>query len=263
LRLLGDEREGVPLRAIVNTHSNIDHIGGNALIQKRTGCEVWATRLEGLLTEWPPLEPTLLWSAHPFKQIRGKSAEAKPSRVTFFGAPETQEDPGGEYPIRDTLLTAAPLPGHYLDMIGVRTPDGVFFLADALFDPAILEKYHFSVMLDIASAHKTLDKIERSEARWFVPCHAPATRDVVELVRRNRESLGWITEAVYGALADRPLTREEILSRLGSAQGMEMDVLHLLLNLTSVCAHLTYLADLNRVEPFVEDCRLLWRQKSV
>ena len=33
-------KRNVPLRAIVNTHSNADHVGANAFIQKRTSCEV-------------------------------------------------------------------------------------------------------------------------------------------------------------------------------------------------------------------------------
>jgi hypothetical protein len=119
-------------------------------------------------------------------------------------------------------------------------------------------------MLDIAGAHRTLDMIGRAEARWFVPCHAPAAQDIEDLVRQNREGLNWITRAVEGALAnaERPLTREEILSRVGVANGLEMDAAHLLLNLASVSAHLTYLSELDKVEPFVEDCRLLWREKG-
>ncbi|MDR2179571.1 MAG: MBL fold metallo-hydrolase [Synergistaceae bacterium] len=264
LKLLGEERK-VPLRAIVNTHSNADHVGANAFIQKRTDCEVWTTRIEGILTERTTLEPLLLWSAWPFKGIRGKFIEAKPSKVTFIDQPMAIGDPrlANEYPIRDTELTAVPLPGHYLDMIGVRTPDGVFFLADALFDPTVLEKYRFCVMLDVAGAHKTLDMIVNAKARWFVPCHAPVTQDVGELVRQNKEGLNWVTEAVDGALAnaDRPLTREEILSRIGVANKMEMDAAHLLLNLSCVAAHLTYLSELDRVEPLVQDCFLLWKRK--
>ena len=77
LKLLNEERQ-VPLRAIVNTHSNADHVGANAFIQKRTNCEIWTTRIEGILTERTSLEPLLLWSAWPFKGIRGKFIEAKP-----------------------------------------------------------------------------------------------------------------------------------------------------------------------------------------
>ncbi|MDR1048618.1 MAG: MBL fold metallo-hydrolase [Synergistaceae bacterium] len=254
LKLLGATRNA-PLRAIVNTHSNADHIGANALIQKRTGCEVWATRAEGLLTERTALEPTLLWSARPFKEIRGKFMEAKPSEVTFIAS---------DGPIMDTALQAVPLPGHFLDMIGVKTPDGVFFVADALFDPSILEKYRFSVMLDIAGAYRTFDTIENAaDSAWFVPCHAPATRDVRELTRRNREGLAWVTDEIEKTLKDgAALSREDILSSAALANGLEMDAAHLLLNLASVSAHLTYLSELDRAEPFVKDCRLLWRKKA-
>jgi glyoxylase-like metal-dependent hydrolase (beta-lactamase superfamily II) len=259
LKLLSETR-GTPLRAIVNTHSNADHIGGNSLIQKRTNCEVWATRIEGIMMEWTFLEPLWLWSAWPFREIRGKFMEAKPSKVTFIDEAKTES----EHPIMDTALTAVPLPGHYLDMIGVKTPDGVFFVADALFDPAILEKYRFCVMIDIEASYSTLDMLENSAGTtWFVPCHAPAVRDIRELARQNRAALARITDAVYDALAPgRALSREDILSEIGIADNLEMDTTHLLLNLSSVSAHLTYLFARNKVEPFVEDCRLLWRRKN-
>ena len=247
------EKRNAPLRAIVNTHSNADHIGANAFIQKRTGCEVWTTLVEGLLTEKPSLEPMMLWSACPFKEIRGKFIEAKPSKVTFIKS---------EGPIMDTALTATQLPGHYFDMIGVTTPDDVFFLADALFDPSILAKYRFSVMLDVAAAYATLDKIAVAKAKWFVPCHAHPTNDITKLVRQNKDGLAWVSEEVFGALADSALTREEILVKVALANELEMDAAHLLLNLSSVSAHLTYLSENNKVEPFVQGCRLLWKRKN-
>jgi glyoxylase-like metal-dependent hydrolase (beta-lactamase superfamily II) len=208
--------------------------------------------MEGVLTERPSLEPMMLWSAWPFKEIRGKFIEAKPSKVRFI-APEG--------PVMDTQLTAVPLPGHYFDMIGVMTPDDVFFLADAMFDPSILEKYRFSVMLDVTSAYATLDKVAGMEARWFVPCHAQPVNDISVLARQNREGLAWISDAVLDAVAV-PSTREEILAKVALANGLEMDAAHLLLNLASVSAHLTYLSEGDKVEPFVQDCRLLWRKKE-
>jgi glyoxylase-like metal-dependent hydrolase (beta-lactamase superfamily II) len=248
------ENRSAPLRAIVNTHSNADHIGANAFIQKRTNCEVWTTRIEGALTERPSLEPLLLWAAWPFKQIRGKFIEAKPSKVTYIES---------EGRIMDTALRAVPLPGHYLDMIGVVTPDDVFFLADSVFDPKILKKYRFSVMLDISGAYKTFDMIDSARASWFVPCHAPVTDDIHELIEQNRAGQAWITANVYQAIEGTDgISREDVLSKIGVANELEMDAAHLLLNLASVNAHLTWLAELDRIEPFVKDCRLLWRVKQ-
>ncbi|MCL2146718.1 MAG: MBL fold metallo-hydrolase, partial [Synergistaceae bacterium] len=67
LRLIGGRN--VPLAAIINTHSNADHIGGNSFIQKRSGCKIWATRFEALITESPKIEPMFLWGAYPFTDI--------------------------------------------------------------------------------------------------------------------------------------------------------------------------------------------------
>ena len=191
-----------------------------------------------------------LWGAFPFPQIRGKFVEARPSRAGFIE---------NEGPIRDTRLSAVPLPGHFLDMIGVRTPDDVLFLADALFDPAILRKYRFMVMLDVRRGHETLNRIEEERAAWYVPCHAPASQDVRELVKQNREALLWLTEAVWTALSE-PASREDVLARIAGDCELEMDAAHLLLNLCSVGAHLTALAEAGRVEPYVEEGRLLWRR---
>ncbi len=248
------ESRGVPLRAIINTHSNADHIGGNAFLQRRTGCEVWGPPVEGMLIERPLLEPLWLWGAHPFAQICGKFIQAKPSQVTRIAS-------SGQ--IRDTALEAVELPGHFLNMIGVKTPDRIFFAADALFSPEVLAKYRFCVMLDVASAFETLDRLLAFDARYIVPCHAPVAaqgEELVALVEANRRALGWINDAVLATLDEpnEPKGRDEILGQIACANGLVMDEAHFLLNLMSVSAHLTYLSGVGKIEPVMRDCRLKW-----
>ena len=49
LKLLKEKNWKVKL--IINTHSNADHIGGNAFIQTNTNCRIAATRIEA----FPPI----------------------------------------------------------------------------------------------------------------------------------------------------------------------------------------------------------------
>ena len=104
-------REGLNLSAIINTHSNADHIGGNAYIQKKTNCEIWGSAIESTIISFPWLEPLLLWSAFPFKDLESKFLRAAPSKVNRVISSS------GIIPGTD--IEVFPLPGHFINMVGM------------------------------------------------------------------------------------------------------------------------------------------------
>ena len=65
---------------------------------------------------------------------------AKPSEVT--------EICDADFP---KSLSVIDLPGHFFDMIGIRTPDGVAFIADCLNSKETLDKYKFTFIYDVES----------------------------------------------------------------------------------------------------------------
>ncbi|MEG1684314.1 MAG: MBL fold metallo-hydrolase, partial [Oscillospiraceae bacterium] len=138
IRQLLDQRQWT-LTAIVNTHSNADHIGGNAYLQRQTGCKIFAPGIEAAFTRAPILEPSFLYGGYPPQALRHKFLMAQPSDALDFSHPDFPK-----------VLEPIPLPGHFFDMVGLRVPDGTVFLADCLSSAATLEKYQFSFIYDVA-----------------------------------------------------------------------------------------------------------------
>ena len=60
------------LKAIYNTHSNADHIGGNKYLQSQTGCKIFAPGIECDFTRHTILEPSFLYGGYPPKELRHK-----------------------------------------------------------------------------------------------------------------------------------------------------------------------------------------------
>lgn len=246
------KEKGWTPEAIINTHSNADHIGGNAFIQKRTGCRIGSTRAEAALIEDPWLEPALLWGASAFGDISGKFLRAQPSKVTDV-IPSSGT-------VLDTDLEAVPLPGHFLEMVGIRTPEGVFFIADSLFSASVLDKYGMVVCFDVAAQMRTMEYLEEVEAALFIPSHAEPCTKVGPLVKRNRDAL----ELVRGRIVEictAPASREDILADLAGLFNIALNPPQYILTHITVSAHLSCLADLGVLKPLFEKGRMLWTSR--
>ena len=241
------DAQGWRLKAVYNTHSNADHIGGNRLLADRTGCAVYGTEIENAFTRDPLLEPSFLFGGYPPRELRGKFLMAQPSSPRSL-TPEAL--PAG--------MTMFPLPGHFFGMVGFATDDGICFLADCLSGENILEKYHVSFIYDVAAYLETLDRVEQMQARLFVPAHAAATADIRPTVHANRAKVQEVAARIT-ELCSAPQTFEQILQQLFKSYGLAMDFAQYVLVGSTVKSYLAWLHDTGRLEARFEDSRLLWQ----
>ena len=242
------DANGWRLTAIYNTHSNADHIGGNQYLQKQTGCKVYAPGIDCAFTRYPVLEPSFLYGGYPFRDLRHKFLMAQPSDAQDL----TQE-------VLPDGFQIIPLPGHFFDMVGFRTPDDVVYLADCLSSRETLDKYQIGFIYDIAAYLKTLDMVKTMQARMFVPAHANAADEIASLAQYNIDKVMEIADKIVD-ICTQPLCFESILHRLFSDYGLVMTYEQYVLIGSTVRSYLAWLKDTGRISGLYENNMLLWQR---
>ena len=242
------DENGWHLTAIYNTHSNADHIGGNKYLQGQTGCKVYAPGIECAFTRHPVLEPSFLYGGCPCKELRHKFLMAQKSDAQEL----TQEFiPKG--------FEIIPLPGHFFDMVGLRTPDDIVYLADCLSSKETLDKYQIGFIYDIAAYLKTLERVKTMRAKMFIPAHAAATKDVADLAQYNMDKVLEIAEKIVG-ICKEPLCFETILQKLFTDYGLTINFEQYVLVGSTVRSYLAWLKDSGKLNFMFENNTLLWKK---
>ena len=241
------EREGWTLKGILNTHSHADHVGGNKYLQNNTGCSIFAEPVEASFIEHPILEPVYLFGGFPPSDLRHKFLMAQESSAKPLSDPAFPKD-----------ITPVPIPGHYFGQTGFKTADGVFFIADSVCRRETLDKYTVSVIYDVKGALATLDLLEASDAKLFVPSHAAPTEDIRDLSSYNREKI-FAVKAFLLEICSGGLTFEEVLQRVFTGFGLIMTFEQYALVGSTIRSYLSWLKEEKLLSASFEDNRLLWR----
>lgn len=244
------DEQGWTCRGILVTHSNADHVGGCAYLQKQYSCKVFSGGIEGAITRSPILEPAFLYGGYPFRELRHKFLMAQPSEAVEFSDPD--------FPKEVEIL---PLPGHFFDMVGFRLPDGTVFLADCLSSAETLEKYKVGFIYDVAAYLDTLEKVSAMEAAIFVPSHAAPTKDIAPLCKLNADTVRAIAADIKTFCAEGMIF-EDLLECLFDHYGLTMSYEQYVLVGGTVRSYLSWMKDAGEMDALIDGGKIVWQTKG-
>jgi len=241
------DNNGWHLKAIYNTHSHADHIGGNHYLQGQTNCKIYAPGIECDFTCHPVLETAFLFGAFPPEDICHKFLRAQESSADLLS---DEVLPQG--------MEQIPLPGHFFDMVGFRTRDDAVYLADCLSGRETLEKYRIVFLYDVKSYLSTLEKVKQMKAAVFIPAHAEAVSDIVPLAQFNIDKVMETADDI-AEICREPLCFEDILQRLFQRYALVMNFAQYAMVGSTVRSYLSWMKWEGRIKTEFTDCKLLWR----
>ena len=242
------DEQGWTVKGIITTHSNADHIGGNKIIQDRTGCKIYATAIEKSFSENPVLESSFLYGGYPFKDLRNKFLCAKESNVELID----NNLPDG--------LEVISLKGHFFEMIGIKTDDDVYFLGDSIFSEETIRKYHLFFLYDVKEFLNSLEFLSSLEGKLFIPSHTEASENILELIEINKAKVMEISNKIYEICEEEKIF-EEILKIIFDEYKLTLSSNQYVLIGSTIRSYLSYLYEEEKLTYEFKDNRMYWKQK--
>lgn len=242
-------REGWVPSCIINTHTHIDHIGGNEFLMRKYGIPAYCTDYDMAFAHYSELEAAYMNGGYPAEKLR--TIFAHPGMIGFRSI--EKELPDG--------IDWTYLPGHSFGMIGIRTSDDIWFLGDSYLSRSFLKQYTFGFIYNVEAYIDTLKKLKEFKGALFVPSHGILETDIVPSLEQNLRSVAEMCSMICETCREYR-GQDEILQQMYERLRMHArPAQHALLSST-VKSYLTYLQDRNKLECRFVDNIMKWRTQE-
>ena len=242
-------REGWVPSCIINTHTHIDHIGGNEFLMRKYGIPAYCTDYDMAFAHYSELEAAYMNGGYPAEKLR--TIFAHPGMIGFRSL--EKETPDG--------IDWTYLPGHSFGMIGIRTSDDIWFLGDSYLSRNFLKQYTFGFIYNVEAYIDTLKKLKEFKGALFVPSHGIIETDIVSSLEQNLRSVAEMCSMICETCREYR-GQDEILQQMYERLRMHArPAQHALLSST-VKSYLTYLQDRNKLECRFVDNIMKWRTQE-
>lgn len=241
------EQQGFNIKGIINTHAHADHIGGNAYIQERTGCDIFCSAVERVFIEHTVINPIHIYGGYFPTDLNHKFFLAQNSRTKDITDPNFPQE-----------LKVYDISGHSLGMIAIVTPDNVAFVGDIVSSDFIINKYGITYLLDIKKHLESLDFVENMDAKTFVMSHVDTVSDIRPLIKLNRDKVDEICSLIVSLLKE-PMSFDKILQKLFTHYSLTMSFRQHALVGSTVRSYLSFLKNEGKIDAKAQDNIMIWK----
>ena len=242
--------QGWRITHIVNTHAHADHVGGNAVMQDRTGCTILANERDLCQINHPTLNNSYTFGARPVKELNNKFMLAEKST-----AQQITEDniPNG--------LSFEVYPGHAFDQIAVICDDGTVFTGDILCGADIIEKYHIFFIQDPDIYIESAKRICATEARVFCAAHYSPIYSKEELIQLAQYNISKIYEqfALIKRICNEGKNFETVMKEMLDFYNLKLSFNQYAIAGSTIRGFLSCLHDKGELDAYFEDNFLFWK----
>ena len=238
-------RNKLNLKYIVLTHSHADHSGACGYLMKMCGCMVIASKIERAFMRDNTLDLGFLNGGYPISEYDNK----------LMHIDDNDEIYSLEHLPSD--LRSFKLPGHHYGMIGIRTSDGVYFVADTLGSQALINSQHILLIYDLAGYIDSLEYLRTINGNIIVPSHTEVTTDINELVDYNEQQINNIINLIMDFLVHEH-TAEEVCAYLFDYYKLRISYNKYMLIMSTTRSYLAYLSNNKKLKNYFQNNKLMY-----
>ena len=233
---------------IINTHSHIDHMGGNKYFDDKYHIPSYLTRREMVIAQNSELEAAYMNGGYPARRLR--NGFARPENLDYR-------------PVEEAVLEGisfTDLSGHSPGMIGIRTDDDVWFTGDAYLSRSYLENHMFSFIYRIDGFIESLHKLNCLDGRLFVPSHGIIEEDISDTIKKNLDNMDRMAQFFLDTCAE-PKGIDEILKSMFERLNMPRGIGYYAMASATARSFLSYLQDKGELQCQFSDNVNKWCRK--
>ena len=230
---------------LVFSHCHADHAGGWEYIYNKTHCKMIASKVERGFFRDPKLDIGFLYGGYPLDEYDGKLMHIDMNDEIYA----LDEIPNG--------IEWFHLPGHHWGMIGIKTKDDVYFVADTLGSIDLVERAHILLIYDVKGYLDSLNFVESLDGKMVVPSHSEETTNIKPVVEFNRNTMYEIMNVLLDYLHDEH-NCTECTSHIFDYYNLRISYNKYMLILSTVRSYLSYLSNNKRIKNYFKDNRLVF-----